>query len=293
MAPPHISECHLSCTQKGGRIFPRPISLCLCVSESLCTSVPVCDILACWCLKARGWLWGFFSCSLPLFVCLFVFVFLTGPHWILSSWIYIDKLTCKPQIFSCLSPTPSPKHWGYRSTLKQLAFYVGPGDPGSGPHACSATILLIESSPQLGISVLFLSQQVCGDVWKQSFNDRLSLCSFVWLAITLWTRLASNSERSTCLTLPSTRIKGTHHHRLAVMAVLRCRSGILPKREAFRNARTERLHHPSWSYGPRAALAKVTISNNRTSQVCCVKCPTQWALPFFLPGLSNAEDITV
>lgn len=47
MAPPHISECHLSCTQKGGRIFPRPISLCLCVSESLCTSVPVCDILAC------------------------------------------------------------------------------------------------------------------------------------------------------------------------------------------------------------------------------------------------------
>ena len=40
------------------------------------------------------------------------------------------------------------------------------------------------------------------------------------LELPLYTRLASNSQRSTCLCLPSVRIKSLHHHRTAKGAIL-------------------------------------------------------------------------
>lgn len=48
----------------------------------------------------------------------------------------------------------SSQHWDDRHSLSCLAFYLGTGDPKSGPHARIASTLHLESSLQLQVQAL-------------------------------------------------------------------------------------------------------------------------------------------
>ncbi|XP_052589853.1 mitochondrial import inner membrane translocase subunit Tim23 isoform X2 [Peromyscus californicus insignis] len=58
--------------------------------------------------------------------------------------------------------------------------------------------------------------------WSKPRNVQVSLCSFApFLELALETRLASNSQRSAWLCLPSAGIKGVRHHRPANCVLFR------------------------------------------------------------------------
>ena len=60
------------------------------------------------------------------------------------------------------------------------------------------------------------------------FQDRVYLHSPGCTELTWYTRVTSNSQRDTCLCLPSAGIKGMHHHCLAISRLLNLASLIWP-----------------------------------------------------------------
>ena len=79
-----------------------------------------------------------FSVSLSLFLC----VFYECSQVCACTW-RSDKIRALLNLPQC---------WGYRHSLLHPAFYVGAGNPNSGPHICKAGPLPMDPSLQLSFN---------------------------------------------------------------------------------------------------------------------------------------------
>ena len=86
-------------------------------------------------------------------------------------------------------------------------------DPAATSHSL-ISLILSQTKLSLNCTTNSLVSLFC-------FWDRVSLRLFLAvLELALWTRLALNSQWSTCLCLPDTGIKGVRHHYWANMLLL-------------------------------------------------------------------------
>lgn len=99
---------------------------------------------------------------------------------------------------ACQWAPGTSQHWGYKSVLPHLAFYLDAGDLNSGPNACAASTLPTKSFLQLLKGSLTRAQHKCHytNRWLGSLHDSAIIALWASPEMLMATRRCQLGQRS-------------------------------------------------------------------------------------------------